>query len=96
MSRNTSVSLGEPFTKYLDSVIQTGSYSSASEVIRDALRMKMQYDERMETLRGAIQAGIDSGPPRRIDPEKKLQELKQRAQRTKGLNVQAVGQHNDA
>ena len=44
-----------------------GDYASTSEVIRDALRawVRIHDDERRElvSLRDAIRAGLDSGPP---------------------------------
>lgn len=46
--------------------VESGQYASASEVMRDALRLLEAYDEeyqaRLAALRAEIQKGIDSGP----------------------------------
>ena len=43
MGKNTSVTLGEHFENIIDRSIRSGRYSSASEVIREGLRL---VDER--------------------------------------------------
>ena len=91
MARNTSLSLGEPFTEFIDSAVQSGEYASASEVVRDALRMKMQVEQKREALRQAIREGFDSGPPLSIDPVRKLAELKKRPRRTRPFDPRVVG-----
>lgn len=53
-----NVSLGETFERYLQEQLAGGRYNNASEVIRDALRLKMQADEeraaKLEALRQDI------------------------------------------
>jgi antitoxin ParD1/3/4 len=39
MAKNTSILLGDYFDKFINSQVHSGRYSSASEVIRAALRM---------------------------------------------------------
>ena len=39
MAKNTSILLGDYFDNFINSQIKTGKYSSASEVVRAALRM---------------------------------------------------------
>lgn len=39
MAKNTSILLGDYFDNFINSQIKNGKYSSASEVIRAALRM---------------------------------------------------------
>ena len=57
-----------------------GEYASTSEVVREALRdwTRQQDAERreLETLRAAIKAGIDSGPP--VSAEDVFAELRAR------------------
>ncbi|MBF0415455.1 MAG: type II toxin-antitoxin system ParD family antitoxin [Magnetococcales bacterium] len=47
--------------------VDSGLYGSASEVVRDALRLLEERDRlheiKLDELRRNIQAGIDSGPP---------------------------------
>lgn len=40
-----NVNLGQTFEDYVRAQIDTGRYNNASEVIREALRLKMQADE---------------------------------------------------
>ncbi|MDD8024616.1 MAG: type II toxin-antitoxin system ParD family antitoxin, partial [Paracoccaceae bacterium] len=39
MARNTSVSLGDHFTTFIDTQVQAGRYGSASDVVRAGLRL---------------------------------------------------------
>ncbi|MGJ8560931.1 MAG: type II toxin-antitoxin system ParD family antitoxin [Litorimonas sp.] len=65
MQKTTSVALGEHFTGFINSQIETGRYKSTSEVMRAALRLLEDDETRKIQLRQAIQDGIDSG---RADP----------------------------
>ena len=60
-----NVNLSPVFKNYIQQLLQEGTYNNASEVIREALRLKMQQDEiyptKLETLRAAIIAGEASG-----------------------------------
>ncbi len=62
----SSYVLGEYFEAFVEGQVQQGRYASASEVIRDGLRVleeRAQYREmKLEALRKAIQQGMDSGP----------------------------------
>ena len=53
-----NVNLGETFEHYVRAQLATGRYNNASEVIREALRLKMQADEeraaRLDALRRDI------------------------------------------
>ncbi len=60
MPRNTSVTLGEHFDKFVAKKIQQGRFQSVSEVIRAGLR-KLETDEiKLQALREKLQAGEDS------------------------------------
>ncbi|MQK95645.1 type II toxin-antitoxin system ParD family antitoxin, partial [Escherichia coli] len=39
MGRNTSILLGQHFEDFIDSQVSSGRFSSASEVVRTALRL---------------------------------------------------------
>lgn len=62
-----NVSLSSQFENYIQHQLEKGIYSNASEVVRDALRLKMQQDEiyqiKLEALRVAITQGEESGNP---------------------------------
>lgn len=76
MARNTSVSLGDHFEEFVDSKVASGRYHNASEVIRAGLRLLEEEEVKFQTLKAAIQAGIESGLATDFDPVKHLQALK--------------------
>lgn len=77
MSKNTSVTLGEYFEKIIEKSIQSGRYASASEVIREGLRLVDEREQKITVLREAIEAGEKSGYVKDFDPEKYLKKLKE-------------------
>ena len=74
--KNTSVSLGNYFDQFVSSQISIGRYKNVSEVIRAGLRLLEDEDSKVVALRKAIQEGIDSGIAHNFNPDKHLQELK--------------------
>lgn len=48
MAKNTSILLGEYFDNFINQQVQSGKFSSASEVVRAALRM-FEYEESKKT-----------------------------------------------
>ncbi|MCB1341192.1 MAG: type II toxin-antitoxin system ParD family antitoxin [Pseudooceanicola sp.] len=69
MSRNTSVSLGDHFTGFIDAQVRSGRYSSATEVVRAGLRLLQDHEAREEALRRALIEGEQSGEPTPFDFE---------------------------
>jgi antitoxin ParD1/3/4 len=82
-----NVSLSATFESYIQKQLDDGVYNNASEVIREALRLKMQQDEiyqtKLEALRAAIIAGEKSGEATPFDMPEIIQEAKKEA----GLNA---------
>ena len=76
MSKNTSISLGIHFDKFIQSLINAGRYNNTSEVIRAGLRLLEEEESKIIALKQAIQEGIDSGIAHDFNPEKHLKELK--------------------
>jgi len=76
MAKNTSVTLGKHFEQIIEKTIQSGRYSSASEVIRAGLRMVDERERKIELLREAIKAGEKSGYVKNFDPIEHLEKLK--------------------
>lgn len=54
MAQNTSVSLGDHFAKFVDDQVSSGRYNSASEVVRDGLRLLENEDQKLAWLREQI------------------------------------------
>ena len=61
MAKNTSITLGDHFDGFITNQIQSGRYSSASEVIRSALRLLETQETKMNTLRQLLVEGEESG-----------------------------------
>jgi antitoxin ParD1/3/4 len=78
----TSYSIGKHFEAFIERLIASGRYSTASEIIRDGLRMieerEQDREAKLEWLRAAIQEGLDSGPAREFDPKTLAAEIKAR------------------
>lgn len=53
--------------------VASGLYTSASEVVREALRLMDEKDQlrgaRLDQLRQAVQEGVESGPAKVLDPD---------------------------
>lgn len=77
MSKNTSVTLGDHFEQIIQKSIESGRYSSASEVIREGLRLVDEREQKIKILREAIEAGERSGYEKNFDPIKHLEKLNQ-------------------
>lgn len=56
-----NVSLTPELERLINDKVETGSYQTASEVVREALRLLMQRDEGLLQLRRDIQAGLAQG-----------------------------------
>jgi len=78
MSKNTSVTLGNHFERIIEESIQSGRYSSASEVIRAGLRLVDEEEQKLRLLREAITAGESSGYVKKFNPVKHLESLNKR------------------
>jgi antitoxin ParD1/3/4 len=66
-TKNTSIALGKPFTDFARRKVESGEFGSTSEVVREAMRRYIAYDDQVEALRRAIQTGLDSGPAQPFD-----------------------------
>jgi antitoxin ParD1/3/4 len=66
-SKNTSISLGPELADYARRKVESGTFGSTSEVIRDALRRAQERDLRVERLHQLIREGEESGPAEPFD-----------------------------
>lgn len=76
MGRNTSVSLGEYFEDFVESKISEGRYKNASEIIRAGLRLLEDEENRVKSLKNAINEGIESGLVINFKAQQHLSSLK--------------------
>lgn len=61
MAKNTSILLGDYFDKFISNQIATGKYSSASEVVRAALRLFEHEETKKSELIKELTKGETSG-----------------------------------
>ena len=69
MSKNTSFSIGEHFSEFVEEQVREGRYSSASDVVRAALRLLEEQEMKLAALRAALIEGEQSGPSTAFDFE---------------------------
>jgi antitoxin ParD1/3/4 len=81
MTMATSYSIGKHFEEFIASLIASGRYSTASEIIRDGLRLieerEQDREAKLEWLRAAIQEGLDS-PVEEVDIKELIEDVKTR------------------
>ena len=79
-----NVSLTPELEQYVQEKVKSGMYYSASEVIREGLRLLQEKDEmhqfRLQQLRQDIQAGLDSGESTPLDMQAIKAKARQRRQ----------------
>jgi antitoxin ParD1/3/4 len=68
-----SISLTPQLEESVRARIASGMYSSASEVVREALRLLEEYDQlhgkRLEALRSDLEAGLRSGKGHKVSAD---------------------------
>ena len=69
MGKNTSISLGDHFTAFIESEVADGRYASASEVVRAGLRLLEEREAHLASLRAELIKGEESGPSTPFDFE---------------------------
>lgn len=75
MAKNTSILLGDYFENFIQTQIQSGKYSSASEVIRAALRLFEHTESQKTALIKALVQGEKSGFDSNFERQDFLQSL---------------------
>ncbi|MDA9426243.1 type II toxin-antitoxin system ParD family antitoxin [Bradyrhizobium sp. CCBAU 53380] len=78
----TSYTIGKHYESFIKDLVESGRYSTASEVMRDGLRLIEEREERrkaeLEALRAAVQEGLDSGPAEAFEPSELVERVKAR------------------
>jgi len=75
MAKNTSILLGDYFKSFIDEQIKSGKYSSASEVVRAALRVFEHEETKKSNLIKELKKGEESGFVNHFDREQFLERL---------------------
>ncbi len=78
MAKNTSVLLGDHFDQFIQGLIQSGRYTSASEVVRSALRQLEEAETQKALLIQELVKGEQSGFVEDFDPKTVIQKFKER------------------
>ncbi|XOL39799.1 hypothetical protein KCTC32420_00158 [Aequorivita nionensis] len=78
MAKNTSILLGDYFDSFINNQVKSGKYTSASEVIRAALRMFEQEENKKAELVKALIKGEKSGFVENFDRDSFLDFLKKK------------------
>ena len=58
-----NVSIGEHWEKFVETAVREGRYGSASEVVREGLRLVEEREAKLKVLREEINAGNREWPP---------------------------------
>jgi antitoxin ParD1/3/4 len=56
-----NVSVGKHWEEFIDSLVKQGRYASATEVMREGLRLVEEREEKLKALRETIRAAIAEG-----------------------------------
>lgn len=64
-----NISLSKGLETYIKNKVATGDYNSTSEVVREALRLLKEQDEKKQALMGALQHGFDDIEAGRISTQ---------------------------
>lgn len=75
MAKNTSILLGDHFDSFIQEQVQSGRFSSASEVVRSALRLfELEERKRIELIQ-ELEIGEKSGFIGKVDAETLLKNI---------------------
>lgn len=56
-----NVSITDKMRSWVESKVSDGDYATASDCMRDLLRERMEYEEKLAWLRREVQRGFESG-----------------------------------
>ena len=56
-----NVSIGERWERFVEGALKTGRYGSASEVVREGLRLVEEREAKLQALRDTLNASITRG-----------------------------------
>lgn len=75
-----NVSIGTRWEGFVEAIVKTGRYGSASEVVREGLRLVEEREAKLQALRDTLNASIEQGgwvTPEELDAslEKTMEQL---------------------
>ena len=76
IARNTSIVLGDYFENFINEQITSGKYSSVSEVVRTALRVFEEEENKTKSLIHELKIGEKSSRITNFDRNTNLDQLK--------------------
>lgn len=85
MAKNTSILLGEYFDSFINKQVKSGKFSSASEVVRAALRMFEYTETKKAELVKELKRGENSGFVSDFDKKQFLENLHQKHSKNNGV-----------
>ncbi|MFY7962923.1 MAG: type II toxin-antitoxin system ParD family antitoxin [Elsteraceae bacterium] len=56
-----NVSIGDRWEAFIDAAVKNGRYASASEVVREGLRLVEEREAKLQSLRDTLNASIAAG-----------------------------------
>jgi antitoxin ParD1/3/4 len=68
----SSYTLGPHYEEFVQTQLESGQYSSASEVVRAGLRLLEERNERLRALDEALAQGIEDADAGRVRPAAKV------------------------
>ncbi|PJN93212.1 type II toxin-antitoxin system ParD family antitoxin [Amaricoccus sp. HAR-UPW-R2A-40] len=80
-----NVSIGKRWEEFVEGVVQDGRYGSASEVVREGLRLVEEREAKLAALRQTIEASIAEGGARSQEEVGAVLSTKARALASEGL-----------
>ncbi len=80
-----NVSVGSRWEVFVEEIVKAGRYSSASEVVREGLRLVEEREAKLKALRDTLNASIERGGSRTSEQVKAS--LNQRAQELKAQGL---------
>lgn len=78
MSKNTSITIGDHFDRFIAAQISSGRFGSASEVVRAGLRLLEERETKLAALRSALESGERSGVAEGYSLERLLKKVDDR------------------
>jgi len=82
-AKTQTLSLGRHWNRFIESKLSQGRYASASEMVRDGLRLieEREANSKLEALRAALIEGEESGDAGLLD----MESIKKEAKNEEGL-----------